>query len=95
MINFVSCDKSSIYDARFCQILGSMLIAAGGYGGSGNLAQTEEILTGSLLPSLPRPVKNNALVVATDPDGKNKVCYVLSLIWLNNRTIHLQALVKF
>ena len=80
MINFESCDKSSIYDARVYQILENMLIAAGGNGGSGNLAQAEEILTGSLLPSLPKPVKNNGLVVGTDSDGKNKVCYVLSLL---------------
>ena len=52
-----------------------MLIAAGGRDATGNLAQTEEILTGSFLPSLPKPVKNNALVVGTDPDGKNKVNY--------------------
>ena len=72
-----------------------MLIAAGGKGGSGNLAQAEEILTGSLLPSLPKPVKNNGLVVGTDSDGKNKVCYVLSLlIWLNNNKIHVQAFIK-
>ena len=80
MINFLSCDKSSIYDARVYQILGRMLIAAGGKGGSGNLAQAEEILTGSNLPSLPRPVKNNALVMGTDPDGKNKVCFSFMFI---------------
>ena len=81
MINFVlSCDKSSIYDARVYQILGSLLIAAGGKGGSGNLAQAEDILTGSILPSLPKPIKNNALVVGTDPDGKNKVCFSFMLI---------------
>ena len=81
MINFVlSCDKSSIYDARVYQILGSLLIAAGGKGGSGNLAQAEDILTGSILPSLPKPIKNNALVVGTDPDGKNKVCFSFMFI---------------
>ena len=80
MINFVSCDKSSIFYARVYQIIGSLLIAAGGKGGSGNLAQAEEILTGSILPSLPWPVKNNAFVMGTDPDGKNKVCFSFMFI---------------
>ena len=54
-----------------------MLIATGGKGAEGNLAQTEEILTGSFLPSLPSGLKNIALVVGTDNDDKNKVSKVL------------------
>ena len=69
----------SIYGLRVNQILGSMIIAAGGKGDGGDFFQTEEILTGSLLPSLPKPVNNIALLVGTDADGKNKVCSVSSL----------------
>ena len=50
-----------------------------GVSDGGDFFQTEEILTGSLLPSLPKPVNNIALLVGTDADGKNKVCSVSSL----------------
>ena len=50
--------------------LGNLIVVVGGDGDQG---QGEEILTGSFLPRLPYTFIQNALFVATGPDGKNKV----------------------
>ena len=50
--------------------LGNLIVVVGGDLDQG---QGEEILTGSSLPLLPFTFKQNALFVATSPDGENKV----------------------
>ena len=55
---------------KFNPFVGNLIVVGGG---DGDHRRGEEILTGSSLPLLPFTFKQNALFVATGPDGKNKV----------------------